>query len=42
MKKKLHCISKRELVYTLIHSGLIEQLEKEVDISHIFDKVESD
>ncbi len=35
MKKKLRCINKRELVYILKNSGLLEQLREEVDISYI-------
>ena len=40
MKKKLHCANKRELIYIIRHSGLLEQLKKEVDISHILNPVE--
>ena len=37
MKKKLHCRNKRELIYVIQHSGLLEQLKLEVDISYLFE-----
>jgi DNA-binding CsgD family transcriptional regulator len=42
MKKKLRCTSKRELVFRIIHSGLLEQLKIVVDISHILEKDKND
>ncbi len=38
MKKKMRCENKRELVYVLQNSGLLEQLKEEVDISYLFNK----
>ena len=38
MKKKLRCSNKRELVFVLKQSGLLEQLKEEVDISHLLNK----
>lgn len=36
MKKKLRCRNKRELVYVIRHSGLLEQLKELVDVSYLF------
>lgn len=38
MKKKMRCSNKRELVYVLRKSGILEQLKSEVDISYLFKK----
>lgn len=40
MKKKLRCLSKRELVFVLRESGLIDQLGEEVDITYLFEEKE--
>lgn len=37
MKKKLRCQNKRELVFVLRQTGLLEQLRDEVDISYLFE-----
>ena len=34
IKKKFSCETKRQLVYVLEESGLIEQLESFIDVSH--------
>lgn len=38
IKKKLHCSNKRQLVYVLKNSGIVEQLRKLLDFSQLLDK----
>ena len=37
MKKKLNCHNKREMVYVLSESGVVEKLKEIVDISYLFE-----
>lgn len=40
IKKKLRCQHKRELIYIICESGLLEQLKEHVDINHIYEEAD--
>ena len=41
IKKKMRCRNKRELIYIIKHSGLLEQLKERVDISQLLRQFKS-